>query len=398
MGPLAGLSRPARDRLTLYVLGSGYGESSVVVFPRAGNARAPVVVVDTCTDGDTHLTLDLLAELKIARVDLLIVTHSDLDHVRGLPRLFDTVPVTEAWRFPGAADVRTLAAKWLRSNSGDRRLQELSEAMRRLDQLADANGCVDACASTRAWHPGVRAPRVTCLAPSQHDQRRAAASLDGLVRLDAPGPQLAEEIQRFFDGRSRRIGAVPNVLSLAATVAWRAADLRLVLGGDVERGDGTEYSGWRGILATLDRRKQRDLIRDARAVKVAHHGSRGAWEPAGWDEHVRPTPAETWAIIAPFKHGGVTLPDAEVLRELYGRGVRLAICDAAPARSTATSGGWIADAAVSPVCDGPVIALSWDASGACAVERGARASVYTAGTLARPVTGRSRARGRSPGP
>src|SRR5690606_3434629 len=105
------------------------------------------------------------------------------------------------------------------------------------------------------WRLTERAPVVvTCLAPSQHDQRRSRAALDDLVRMEAR-PRLADDVLRFLEHRSRRIGVAPNVLSLAATVEWRTADVRLVLGGDVERGDETAYSGWRGILATLEKRK-----------------------------------------------------------------------------------------------------------------------------------------------
>lgn len=384
MGTFAGLTRPERDHLSLYVIGTGFGESSVLVLPRSGASRAPVIVVDTCMDGGIHLTLELLKELGIACIDLLLVTHSDLDHVRGLPALVDEVEIVEAWRFPGAADVRTLASKWLRGRPTDQRLKELSAAMSRLDELADANACAEACADTRSWAVTERAPTVTCLAPSQHDQRRSRAALDGLVRMETRRSKLAEEVTRFLDRRSRKIGAVPNVLSLAAAIEWPAAKLRIVLGGDVERGDGSDHSGWRGILTTLNRRKQRDRIRNVHAVKVAHHGSRGALEPEAWDDHVRTLPTETWAVIAPFKHGGVTLPDVEVLRDLHGRGVRLATCDAAPTKAAASAAGWLIDGSVKEVCVGPVIALAWSSAGACSAARGKRAAIYAPRAPARP--------------
>lgn len=178
--PFEGIGRPARDRLSLYVIGSGYGESSIVVLPRGG-----VIVVDTCMDGEAHLTLGLLRALGISRIDLLLVTHSDLDHVRGLPALLDAdeLRVAEVWRFPGAADVRTLASMWLRSHPSNKRLKELHAAMSRLDALASTNTCAEACADLRPWRLTERAPVVvTCLAPSQHDQRRRAARTRGRRR------------------------------------------------------------------------------------------------------------------------------------------------------------------------------------------------------------------------
>lgn len=236
-------------------------------------------------------------------------------------------------------------SKRLRKKKPDERLQELHAAMVRLDALAEANACADACADLRPWRLSPRAPiTVTCLAPSQHDQRRSLAALDELIRMEEGSPKLVDAIVRFLEKKAKAIGAKPNVLSLAATVEWSAADLRIVLGGDVEKGDGTDYSGWRGILTTLDRRRNRGLLRHARAVKVAHHGSRGALELAAWDEHVREQPSETWAIIAP---------------------------------SLAKAAGWKLDRTVEEVCAGPVIALSWSSDGACTAARGKRAAIYT---------------------
>jgi len=201
--------------------------------------------------------------------------------------------------------------------------------------------------------------------------------------MEASRPKLAEEVTRFLDRRSGKVGAPPNVLSLAAVLEWSAADLRIVLGGDVELGDGSNHSGWCGILTTLDRRKRRNQIRNAHAVKVAHHGSRGALESEAWDDHVRRQPDETWAVVAPFKHGGVTLPDAEVLRNLHGRRVRLAMCNAAPTKEAVYTAGWTPDSSVEEVCAGPLIALSWSPAGACSAARGKRAGdLYREGARA----------------
>jgi hypothetical protein len=373
-GPFSGLAPASPGELSLFVLGSGFGESSVIVTP-----SGRVLVADVCVDGEKHLTSALLDELGLDRIDLLVVTHADLDHVRGLPALLAGRNVGEAWRFPAAADVRVLAAKWLRGAKDDRRLVELHDAMKALDALAATNQCVYGGSDVRPWSPGGADPvRVECLAPSQHDQRRAGAQLDDLVTVDVRGVRLAENIERFFNRATRKLGAPPNVLSLAASVSWDEADVRVVLGGDVERGDGTEWSGWRGILSTLTRRGQRDLVRGARAVKVAHHGSRGAHEDDAWDDHTRTQPEETWALVAPFWHGAVELPNPEPLRDLGARGVRLGLCEASRARRLALQAGWVEDVDVDEVCDGPVMVLRWGDDGACTPTRGRRAAAFRA--------------------
>lgn len=375
MRPFEGVVKPTKGRLSLYTLGPGFGESSVLVLP-----EGEVVVVDSCMEGDVHLTLELLEELGLPRVDLLLVTHADLDHVRGIAELISDRSIVQAWRYPGAADVRTLAAKWLRAIPGDTRLAALRDAMDALDELANGNACVEACADVRPW-PNREGSRVqiNCLAPSQYDQLRVRKALDALVRMSARGPKLEEQVQRFFDRSSRRLGQPANVLSLAVALEWPDADLRIVLGGDVGCGDGTQGSGWQGILATLDRRGTRRQLQAVRAVKVAHHGSYGAFAPEAWADHVRPAPLETWAIIAPFQNGGVTLPGLEVLRELHGRGVRLGICDAGAPAGLVKTAGWREDPSVPVVCEGPLIGLSWDEAGLEEGIRGRRAGVYVGG-------------------
>lgn len=373
MSPFEGIPLPSKDRLSLYVIGPGFGESSVTVLP-----DGKVVVVDSCMEGDLHLTLELLDNLTLPRIDLLLVTHADLDHVRGIAEMIGDREVALAWRYPGAADVRTLAAKWLRGMHGDTRLEAVRDAMDALDRLAQVNACVEACADVRSWPDHLGAPvRISCLAPSQHDQLRNRATLDGLIQADARGPRLADQVTRFFDHASRGLGRPPNVLSLAAAIEWTTANIRILLNGDVERGDGSSNSGWNGILSTLEKRGSRAQIQAVRAVKVAHHGSRGAFEHDAWDEHVGDPPDETWAIIAPFRNGGVILPDLEVLRDLNARQVRLAICDTETIGSLPAAAGWRVDPSVHEVCDGPVVCLQWEASGLVQAARGRRATAYT---------------------
>lgn len=378
----SGVPLPKAGELSLYVVGSGFGESCVVVLP-TGN----VVVVDACTEGKVNHTLDLLDELKITTISLFVLTHSDLDHIRGGSQILDRRTVDQAWRFPGAGDLRVLAAKWLRSIPDDERLLALDELMRKLDELAERNDCTDACAETRSWPSPASPSRITCLAPSSHDRRRVQAKLDGLVRYDGTALRMADAVEDFFARRTRKVGSLPNILSLATAVDWKAADVRILLGGDVENGDGSLSSGWKGILASLEKRDKltpphmRDgcaLVRRLRSVKVAHHGSRGAAEEDAWATHVRAKPDTTWAVIAPFDHGKVLLPDIEVLQLLRTHRVRLAVTDYIRVADRVKATKWKVDSSVDEVCPGPVVALRWKKNGVCVATRGKRARVYRA--------------------
>jgi beta-lactamase superfamily II metal-dependent hydrolase len=82
--------------LSLYLLGPGVGESIVLVMP-----DDRVVVVDSCERAGTNIPARLLTELQIKQIDLLIVTHPDLDHVKGLTELLAFSPA-RVWRYPFA--------------------------------------------------------------------------------------------------------------------------------------------------------------------------------------------------------------------------------------------------------------------------------------------------------
>ena len=73
------------DRLVVHLLGSGYGESQVVLFP--GPERR-CMVVDACMSkrGGRNLTALLLRKLGWTAIDLLVVTHGDSDHITGMSR------------------------------------------------------------------------------------------------------------------------------------------------------------------------------------------------------------------------------------------------------------------------------------------------------------------------
>lgn len=86
----------ANGSLTVYFLGPGVGESIVLIMP-----DDRVIVVDSCERGGTNLPVRLLTALQLEQIDLLIVTHPDLDHVKGLSELLAFNPL-RVWRYPFA--------------------------------------------------------------------------------------------------------------------------------------------------------------------------------------------------------------------------------------------------------------------------------------------------------
>ena len=89
--------------MTLYVLGPGFGESQVFSLP-----DGRWMVVDCCRHRKQVLPALVLRHFDVSRIDLLVITHPDLDHVEGAEELFRDFTIDRTWRYPGAASIRDL--------------------------------------------------------------------------------------------------------------------------------------------------------------------------------------------------------------------------------------------------------------------------------------------------
>jgi competence protein ComEC len=94
------LEQPRRPRVV--ALEVGQGAASLVEGLRAA------VLIDAGSSFEGHdwgkrAVVPALAALGVARLDLLIVSHADLDHCGGVPAVLDSLPVGEIWIPHGAA-------------------------------------------------------------------------------------------------------------------------------------------------------------------------------------------------------------------------------------------------------------------------------------------------------
>jgi glyoxylase-like metal-dependent hydrolase (beta-lactamase superfamily II) len=84
MDLFSGLAVPPPGVLTAYFFGPGFGESAVLHMP-----DGRWVVIDCCVEDGVCLPAALLDQLGAQKIDLLILAHPDLDHVRGVELLLD---------------------------------------------------------------------------------------------------------------------------------------------------------------------------------------------------------------------------------------------------------------------------------------------------------------------
>ncbi|WP_224361245.1 MBL fold metallo-hydrolase [Hyalangium versicolor] len=322
-GALFGANTPRSgvDRLVVYVLGAGVGESQVLLLP---DGRC--VVVDSCMQGGVNLTASLLSHLGVSQIHLLVFSHPDLDHLRGLAELVKRFSPTRIWRYPFAGYVRDLVAHWARRDKTSQRLKELHEALKAIDDYSEAVGdVIEANHSSRRWPHDTTEYEVQCLAPTSYDQGRVRKLWQRIIDTGPLGePKLAGFAGKLLRGEAK-LPLAANVLSLALAIRWK--NRKLLLAGDVENGNRSPHSGWKGAIAHADRDGYGPLLRELDLIKVAHHGSRHSFYPPAWDRHRKPDDS-TLSVLAPFTP--TPLPADLVLKELLSRSAQMGIsaCDA----------------------------------------------------------------------
>jgi beta-lactamase superfamily II metal-dependent hydrolase len=287
-------------------VGSGVGESITILLP-----DDRTIVVDACAVDGINLPAELLRHLGISSIDLLVLTHPDLDHVRGIAQIVDEFKPAEVWRYPLGSAPRDAIAKWATNRNPD-----LLAALEAMDRSLERTGRVFSVHHGHCWpgDPGVVTLRA--IAPTPKDLERMGKVWDRLV---GPRPRMRAAIDRWLQevvSGARPLGDAANVLSIGAVLTWESH--KIVLGGDVMRGSRSPFSGWKGIVRILEGRGPADLLSRASLVKVAHHGSRHSFDAEAWSLHSQG--GKVRALVAPFRPSG--LPDEHCLSDL-----RSHVCD-----------------------------------------------------------------------
>lgn len=328
--------------LSLYVLGPGVGECQVVVLP-----DGKVMVVDACVKDGRNLGVELLRALRVTKVDLFVVTHPDQDHVRGAAGLLQDFPPRLVWTYPEMVSLRDLLVRARKSatelgTAVSDGLDDLTEFALALDRYQRPGYPVE---RVRGTHTGLRFPGVeyaiTPIAPTDEDEAAAAALIERQYkRHEANKKGLVEWVEKFI-ATGDRPGDHPNLLSIALAIEIDDRR-RIVLGGDVEAGEGKATRGWPGVMASLalPGRTRAHLLRCADVVKVAHHGSKGAFHEPAWAEHTA-RGTSTFGVIAPYSRQKEKLPRSDGLAALRGVLPTLAITATTDeTRQAAVTAGW----------------------------------------------------------
>jgi beta-lactamase superfamily II metal-dependent hydrolase len=311
----AGLPTPESGRITLYVLGPGVGESQVLALPDGS-----WIVIDSCEIGGRCAPLELLQHFGAQEIGLLVLTHSDLDHVAGIDQLVTKVSVKECWRYPGAGTLADLTAQLLNLYPDDKRAQKLRSALQAIEDLAESDVPVfDAGISLRTLAIGEC--EIESIAPTAKDVASQRKGLRSAFSVTAGKAQLSPQIQDYLLGKTARITPNANILSAAIAVSWR--QWKLLFAGDVENSS-DQSRGWPGVITHLRANNRLRVLQTVSVVKVAHHGSQNAFSQDAWTLHSTGG-AVKLAIVTPKNGGQNSPPQAPVIRAIAAHATRLGL-------------------------------------------------------------------------
>lgn len=297
------MSHPKPEEIEVSIFGPGLGECIVI---HLGSRNW--IILDSCLDDSKNpVALTYLNEIGVdlnSEVKAIIATHWDDDHIKGMSQLLKSCGAAEFAISAALRDSEFRAFLRVHDNqpvdSLDRGgteilkcLEHLKDSGRRATPVLERVKIID-------WERGElghgKEVEVLALSPSakQFDEH--------VVWLT----EFREELKRREkEGRPRRaktrlVGATRNDLSIATII--RFEDVSLILGADVEERGDIEM-GWSRIVDLHGGKERKSW-----ALKVPHHGSKGAHHDGVWSELLTEGPI---SVVTPWRRGGGKLPTEE---------------------------------------------------------------------------------------
>lgn len=273
---------PSHDEIEVTLMGPGYGESVVV---HLGNGEW--LIVDSCID-TTHpqrpvAPLHYLKKLGVdieQAVRLIVVSHWDDDHVRGMAEIVEGCPKADfvcSKVFPSenfTSFVEAMSCGSVKAEGGN--VENIRRVLHHLEKFRRP---------IKGATPGrlLRShPRIMCWSPSDYE---ADEFLRGIIKIH---PRAGESIRKA-------ISTSPNLTSVVLTIQWDGCSV--LLGADMEKNTDPRR-GWAAITTETTKLS----IPLSELVKIPHHGSSTGDDSRMWEMMVKGKPI---SILAPFGKGPV---------------------------------------------------------------------------------------------
>ncbi|MFN0154160.1 MAG: MBL fold metallo-hydrolase [Gaiella sp.] len=310
------LQPPAADEIEVSLFGRGVGECLVI---HAGGGRWMIVDSILAPEVQTPVGLTYLEEIGVSpeNVVLVVVTHWDDDHIRGIDEV-DQACTNAKFVCSAAMNRRDFNAHVLEQEHANIRQGSGVDEARKIIRRRAASGASPEWAQ---WNldlfsdPAPFAFDVWSLSPSPEAVRR------GLTMLAYRASGLAPA--------RRSVDVGPNECSVALWV--RAGAARILLGGDLAE-PGAENRGWSAVLGGTPKRWLEDG--PATLFKVSHHGSDDARHEGIWTDLLD---GRVVSALTPYRRGLHPPPTDEQRAWIHARTTE-AHTTTAKARSTRRRG------------------------------------------------------------
>ncbi len=281
------------------VFGGGFGECTCL---HLGDGAW--VVIDSCLDPTSGepASLTYLRSLGLEPqevVKLVLVTHWDDDHIRGISevvRVCATATIACSAAFTDADFLQMVMEEEQNAVGTGTGVDELRSILRiGKDRVVFAKNNTNL--HPRPTRDG---PSVVALSPSEDAVRR------GIMKL----VEEATGRPRAVRGRFRAPEG-PNGASVAAVAT--NGDHAILMAADLEASNNPN-TGWDAVMTHAA------PARAASVVKIPHHGSDDAHHEGMWQKLVEPGAV---AIVTPFTNGSVQRPTSKDVERLCALGVQL---------------------------------------------------------------------------
>lgn len=291
----AHLEHPSNNiaELSLIGTGGGYGESSVI---HIGNGKW--IVVDSCYNPSTGaiLPLEYLQTINadLNKVLLVICTHWDDDHIRGLSKIFELCPnasfvmarANDKAKFLQFVSLDYLKLKKAPSNSSS---VEFMNCLRILESRNDGpmEAVLDKILLREIFSDQTTA-EVISLSPSDYTVQEFDREVSTLIT-------------EYGSQERRVVFRSPN--SRSVVLFLKLSHHRAILGVDLEISSNPR-EGWAHIL-----NKSQSIDKKSSMFKIPHHGSENGYLERIWLDLLEPNPISK---LTPWNKAA-KLPNPEML-------------------------------------------------------------------------------------
>lgn len=318
--------QPPPDEFELSLFGPGVGEC-IVLHLGDGNWA----VVDSCENAarDKAIALEYLEGMEVdvaSQVVLIVASHWDDDHIRGISQLFRFSSSAE-FACSGAIRHREFWALVLESrknklvehSSGAAEFADILDILRqRLGGRTASGPHYWATENQILWEGGnAIKSQIRALSPSA----QAITNAQG---------QFAQLLPQIGDQPTRRFPKTSKANDQSVVLLVKTSGINVLLGADLEA-SADDRRGWKAVIQSRNRPQV-----TSSAYKVAHHGSDNADDPAIWNELLIENPL---AVVAPYGAGRNPRPSEEDVQRIKTRTERLYCTVWPPSNSAPTYRG-----------------------------------------------------------